>query len=134
MRPPEAVIEEAVTWLRQEAARYVVIAQRHAAQAELMAIGTDRIAVNPHRRDQYQAMAKEAALQAQQFLDFALAIRTLAPGLFDRALERGEVVPLMATFLRPCAAEDFPGEGLFRLPAGDVVRAPLAPLAGDLRA
>jgi hypothetical protein len=121
---PDRTTDDAVAWLTREAARYVTLAQGHADRALLMAVGTDKIAVNLRRRDQFQAMAIEAALIARQFIAFAQAIdRAQAPTTSTRP---GVECGLPATFLRPCAAEDFPGQGLFRLADGQVVRAPLA--------
>jgi hypothetical protein len=122
---------QAGAWFRREAARYVAIAREHAERAELMATGTDKIEVNPRRRDQFYGMALEATRMAQEFLEFALAIRLLT--LTEVQLDRGGLVNLPATFLRPCSAEDFPGQGLFRLPLGDVVRAPLASSPDEAR-
>lgn len=124
MQPSPETAAQAGAWFGQEAARYVAIAKDHAERAELMASGTDKIPVNPRRRDQLMTLALEASRLAQQFLDYALAIRLLT--VPEASVGRGALVHLPATFLRPCAVEDFPGQGLFRLAGGVVVRAPLA--------
>ena len=120
----DRAIDDAVAWLTSEAARYVVLAQEHADRALLMGTGTDKIAVNLRRRDQFRSMAVDAAQIAQQFIGFAQAIRRAAEATTSTA--PGAECGLPATFLRRCAAEDFPGQGLFRLADGQVVRAPLA--------
>lgn len=121
---PDRTIDDAVTWLTREAARYVTLAQEHADRAQLMTTGTDKIAVNLRRRDQFQVMAVEAAQMAGQFIGFAQAIQRQAAA--TARTRHGAACGLPATFLRPCAVEDFPGHGLFRLVDGQVVRAPLA--------
>lgn len=126
---PEATLDDAVAWLTAEAQRHVLLADDHAARAGLMATGSDRMPVNGRRRDQLRQMATEAAMTAKMFIGFAIAIRSLQPG---RPPEAGDVICLPATFLRRCAAEDFPGQALFRLEGGEVVRAPLAFEAADL--
>lgn len=120
-------VDDAVAWLTQEAARYVVIAQEHADRAQLMGTGTDKIAVNLRRRDQFQVMAIEAGQIAAQFISFARAVRCMAAA--SASTRPGVECGLPATFLRVCAPDDFAGQGLFRLADGQVVRAPLAPPA-----
>ena len=131
MPTPELLIREAADWLRNEALRYVLIAQDHAARAELITHGTDKIPANTKRGADLQRCAEAAKQLADQFLGYAMAVSALAPPTGD--LPPGSATHLPATFLRRCAAEDYPDQALFRLPLGDVVRAPLAsPQAVDL--
>lgn len=121
----ELKIREAASWLQTEALRYVLIAQDHAGRAELITHGTDKIPAQPKRGGDLQRVAQEAKALAAQFLGYAQAVTALAPPRGD--LEHGAATFLPATFLRRCSDEDYPGEGLFRLPSGEVVRAALAP-------
>lgn len=131
MQSPELLIQEAADYLRNEALRYVLIAQDHAGLAELISHGTDKIPAQPKRGADLQRCAQAAKALADQFLGYALAVAAQAPA--RGVLEPGSPTHLPATFLRLCAAEDYPGQALFRLPLGDVVRAPLAsPQVHDL--
>ena len=98
---------QASDWFRREAARYVVLAQNHIDQAHLMAEGTDKTPVNPRRRDQFHDMALEATRMAQQFLEFAIAIRLLT--MTSVRIEPGDLADVLATF-RPPAGRSLSGQ------------------------
>ena len=124
MLRPDAMIAEAANWLQNEALRYVLIAQDHAAKAELVTHGTDRIPAQPKRGEDLQRCAEAAKALADQFLGYAIAVSSARP--LAGPLTPGCLTHLPATFLRRCSPEDYPGQALFRLPSGEVVRAPLS--------
>ncbi len=126
MQQPDDIIREAVAWMQAEGVRHALIAREHIAMANTLAA---RQPTNPVRIQAYRRCAQAAAHTALRFVDWAMAISSLRP--IGGPLAAGAATYLPATFLRRCAAEDFPGQGLFRLAGGEVVRAPLASQAAE---